>query len=51
MSAGRFDEDQPTHNSRSVFDRYNIVSETDLADAASNLEKRTDPTTDPGQAA
>jgi integrase len=39
------------HKSRSVFDRYNIVSETDLADAASKLEKRTDPTTDPRQAA
>lgn len=35
------------HKSRSVFERYNIVSETDLADAASELEKRTDPTTDP----
>jgi len=35
------------HKSRSVFERYNIVSETDLADAASKVEKRTDPTTDP----
>ena len=39
------------HKSRSVFDRYNIVSESDLVDAASKLEKRTDPTTDPRQAA
>ena len=39
------------HKSRSVFDRYNIVGESDLVDAASKLEKRTDPTTDPRQAA
>jgi len=30
------------HKSRSVFDRYNIVSESDLAEAAAKLEKRTD---------
>jgi hypothetical protein len=39
------------HKSRSVFDRYNVVSESDLVDAASKLEKRTDPTTHPRQAA
>jgi integrase len=39
------------HRNRSVFDRYNIVSKSDLVDAASKLEKRTDPTTDPRQAA
>jgi hypothetical protein len=27
------------HKSRSVFDRYNIVSESDLVEAASKLEK------------
>ncbi len=37
------------HKSRSIFDRYNIVSESDLADAASKLEKATDPRTDPEQ--
>jgi hypothetical protein len=39
------------HKSRSVFDAYNIVSQSDVVDAASKLEKRTHPTTDLAQAA
>jgi hypothetical protein len=39
------------HKSRSVFNRYNIVSESDLVEAASKLEKPTDTTTSARRAA